>query len=201
MILSRASRQLPLLNVPPKFTATNNATARTAYGSSAQEIVCAALNLRPIPINGNCEVCFDAENDEHFFEIKSVRRGGKLVLYDFRMKKESATGVSLWYAILIHRLKGERANVLQAMIDCKPEILLVESRLVHHVAFASPLFHIKTQHQPRRNYPGYNGYTRAGYNEGYRNVPVNCLKSFSPHSSPETFSFYGKQYTISVWRP
>src|SRR4051812_20128751 len=75
--LARASNQLQLLDVTPRYPIESNAAARNAYGSAAQEIVCAALKLRPIPINGQCDICFDAEDSDFFYEIKSCHRSGK----------------------------------------------------------------------------------------------------------------------------
>ena len=57
------SEQLSLLSIRPEYRIEGNTHARNAYGAAAQEIVCAALSLRAIPINGSCEICFDACDD------------------------------------------------------------------------------------------------------------------------------------------
>src|SRR4051812_26775895 len=99
--IAPASKQLSLLSVAPSYTITKNAQARNAYGTVAVEIVCAALNLLPIPINGNYAICFDAQDSNGFYEIKSVHRSGKVVIYDWRMEKEASVNVPLAYAILV----------------------------------------------------------------------------------------------------
>src|SRR5688500_5935211 len=89
MRVAASSGQMDLIEVPPVYRLETNADARNAYGDAAQLIVCAGLKLRPIPINGNCEVCFDAEGPAGlFWEIKSARHGAKFVLYDWRMEKQ-----------------------------------------------------------------------------------------------------------------
>ena len=195
MTLARASQQLSLLSIAPSINATSNASARNAYGSAAQEIVCAALDIRPIPINGNCEVCFDAESPAGFFEIKSVRRGAKVVIYDWRMSKEACAGVTLYYAILIHQLKGQREQILEAMIAREPEILVLPAELVHTAARLSS----KRTHQSAWATGTRNGYTRAGYCDGYRNVSISQLMAMATCYRRSNFDLYGVPRTVSVY--
>lgn len=174
--LARASRQLSLLSVAPRFSITKNAQARNAYGQIAQEIVCAALDLLPIPINGKCSICFDAERSGHFYEIKSVKHTGKVVIYDWRMEKERAAKVSLSYAILIHNVRGSDGHdLLREMLNSKPEILVMPASVIHELAQSYPLRQLQRPSSDPRN-----GYNRAGYRDGYRNVPVKDIRALCP---------------------
>lgn len=162
--------QLPLLSVDPLLQAHNTASARNAYGLAAQHIVCETLGLWPIPIDGRCGICLDAEDGKIFYEIKSTRKTGKVVIYDWRLEKELSSGVPVMYAILIHTLRGAREDILDAMRRCGPRILLVP---LYEVAYAAReqtrCYYLK----PRCDRP--NGYNRAGYVQGYRSVPIKRL--------------------------
>lgn len=138
--LARASAQLPLLSLAPRFNITKNAQARNAYGTVAAEIVCAALKLNAIPINGNCSICFDAESAGHFYEIKSVKCGGKVVIYDWRMEKERAANVPLSYAILCHNVrKSTGVNLAVEMMNSNLELIVLPAHVVHEAAARQPL--------------------------------------------------------------
>lgn len=194
--LARASRQLSLLSVSPRFSITKNAQARNAYGQIAQEIVCAALDLLPIPISGSCSVCFDAERSGHFYEIKSVKRTGKVVIYDWRMKKERAAKVPLSYAILAHNVRGSDGHdLLQEMLASEPEILLIPAHVIHESALRFPLRTLQCVSSDPRN-----GYNRAGYRKGYRNVPVKELKKQLPCTLyGRRFRIYDEDHIITIY--
>lgn len=196
--LARASRQLSLLSVAPRFSIIKNAQARNAYGQIAQEIVCAALDLLPIPISGLCSVCFDAERADHFYEIKSVKRTGKVVIYDWRMEKERAAKVPLSYAILVHNVRGSDGHdLLREMLASEPEILLIPAHVIHEIAQRFPLRTLQRVSADPRN-----GYSRAGYREGYRNVPVKELKTLcSVVEWKRLRNLYDLRFDISVRSP
>lgn len=165
--IARASGQIPLFYIPPRLDCRDNASARNAYGTAAQEIVCQTLGLHPIPIDGRCEICFDAEKDNVFFEIKSCFKWGKLVIYDWRMEKEAAAPVQSCYAILIHKLRGAREDIHSAMRAASIIIVTIPTAAVHAAAKTEPLRTLNKTYESKRN-----GYSRAGYNRGYRNVPL-----------------------------
>jgi hypothetical protein len=186
-MIARASAQQQLLDVPPRYKIGNNANARNAYGAAAQEIACAALGLSPIPINGKCAVCFDAETDKAFFEIKSVKRSGKVVVYDWRMTKESEAAVelardegkALFYAIVIHGVKGCRdgADLIRQFALAGVEILVVSAWWVYVLAKHETQQRILSE--KTRKSPGAMGYNRKGYCDGYRNIPINKIRSYA----------------------
>lgn len=167
MTIKRHDGQLSLISVAPILNAGNTAQARTAYGTAAQIIVCETLGLLPIRIDGRFDVCFDAEKDGVFYEIKSVNVRGKVVIYDFRMKKEQAAGVTVFYAILVHRLRCERADILPKMRESVVKICVVPLEKVVETALRYPLVPVV-----KKNYPFRSGYDRKGYADGYRNIPV-----------------------------
>jgi hypothetical protein len=166
--------QPDLLAVDPMLHADSNASARNAYGVAAQVIVCEALRLRAIRINGNFGVCFDAEDDDHFYEIKSCHAGAKVVIYHWRLEKELAQDVPLKYAILIHRLRGARLDVLAQLRAKAKQILVLPVAEVSRVFERHVTrFTVRKQHMT--------GYTRPGYDRGYRNLPLVELMA-----SPQT---------------
>lgn len=189
---------MSLLSVAPRFRITKNAQARNAYGAVAQEIACAVLGLDPIPINGNCEVCFDAEKSGRFFEIKSTRQsGGKIILYDWRMEKEKLTQVPLTYVIVCHEVKNsDGSRLLEEMLLSKPEILVLPAYHIHCLAFNYPLKQLKKPSLDPRN-----GYTRKGYSRGYRSLPLKVVKDLCSDWSAVSFSIYGMVSTAVVRTP
>jgi hypothetical protein len=173
MTIAPPDNQLSLLYVTPRFTITNNAQARNAYGIMAQELVCAALGLTPIRINGNFDVCFDAAKDNTYYEIKSCRRGCKIVIYDWRMQKEQEVNKSneVFYAILVHQVsRSSGEELLTNFIKSELELLLVQTSLIHQLALQEPL---RTLMKPQSKRTGYN---RKGYVDGYRNLPLSRIK-------------------------
>lgn len=158
-----------LFYLPPVLNAINTASARNAYGTAAQEIVCLALKLNRVKINGNFNVCFDAEKDGVNYEIKSVRTSGKIVIYDWRLRKEQEADPNLKYLILVHKLKQARNDILQLMAHSPLTILILPAFTIHQIALTLPL-------NKHKNYQGLrNGYSRTGYKEGYYNLPLKPI--------------------------
>lgn len=197
MRLARASKQLLLLDTPPRYQLVSNATARNAYGCAAQEIVCAALQIEPIPINGKCDICFDAESGENFFEIKSVHRNGKVVIYDWRMQKERGAGVPLFYAILVHTCRGERnGSMVFSAMSRFPEILVIPAESVHLIAEKQPARKLLAKTSDPRC-----GYNRKGYREGYRNLPLLPLRNLVRETQCAVFRLHGIEFSIPISTP
>lgn len=190
--------QLSLFDMEPNFPIQSNAHARNAYGTAAQSIVCAALKLRAISIDGSCETCFDAERDNNFYEIKSVHRNGKIVVYDWRAAKELAAGVPVFYAILVHSVRGARTSdaMFKQFRKSNLEILLVPVHVLHHYAQQEPLRQIKDNTASPRA-----GYNRNGYKEGYRNVPLAPIRRQCVAATTFThFRLYGVKMKCLVYK-
>ena len=183
----------------PDFQIPSCAVARNAYGQAAQEIVCAALVLDPIPINGKAVVCFDAVGRGVLYEIKSVGRGGKMVLYDWRMAKEEAVAVGAKYAILEHRVVGAKnsQDMWDQYSDHELRCYLLPILAVHRAAKQCPLVVpplAKTDKGKRF------GYNRKGYADGYRNVPMKMFVDEVRHEETVRFQIYGRNLEVEVWR-
>lgn len=200
--LAKPSTQSALLEVRPIFTIEKNAQARNAYGEAAAQIACAALRLDSIPIDGSKAICFDAQDprDGRYFEIKSVKRvGGKVVAYDWRMKKEAGAGVPCSYAILCHAVRSHRdgATLFDAFAAGGLELLVVSLETVHRIAAAQPKQRIKKERIAAAPETGYN---RKGYKEGYRNVPVRDLRDRCMHAETAVFRLYDVPFSVRVFR-
>lgn len=196
MKIARSNSQLEMeLNVLPSYELIKNAQSRNGYGSAAQYLSCAALGLDGIAIDGSKDVCFDAEKDGQFYEIKSVRKGGKVVIYDFRMEKEQATGLPLKYLIFVHKLKGVKSSeeLWSTISQTEFDILLIDARTIHKFASQCPLNKIKKIHGGRC------GYAREGYIRGYRNLPVKQLRQISWPLEKKKFTFCNIEFTANIF--
>ena len=195
--IAPASRQLMLLDVKPSGVIQSNAHARNAYGGAIQELVCAALGLLPIPINGSYEICFDAEDGRgRYYEIKSFHRFGKLVIYDWRAKKEAGAGVDLSYAILVHSVRGARsyASLWEQLRQTPSRLVVVPASVVHDAAAKVPLRKVEKPCADARN-----GYNRIGYKEGYRNVPIPAVTALCEKKSESGVVLFGETYPVEFW--
>lgn len=200
MSLARANRTPWLLEIPTnprKAVITSNAQARNAFGTAAQDIVCVGLELQPIQIDGSKTICYDAENwADDFFEIKSVKKSGKIVCYDWRMKKEANSGERVFYAIMMHNVSGYRdgATLVNEMARRGITILLASCALIHRLALLEPLNKLKQSVEDSnlpRNIGKRNGYSRKGYKDGYRNLSVAKLRKLPHHTRLHTFTVHG----------
>lgn len=203
MTLARARRfsQLELFTLRPSFLIKSNAQARNYYGAAAQEIVCRSLSLSPIPIDGRHKINFDAEAGGHFYEIKSVRRGHKIVVYDFRMKKEADAGVPLSYAIFMHSVTRARSSEIMWSGFRAHSILVVPASLIHQLAAEEPLRFLGSDSvEAHKGDPRF-GYNRAGYCEGYRNLPVAKVLERVELSRETEFSLYDWDFKSQIYSP
>lgn len=154
----------------PDKPITRPGEARTRYGEIVNEIVNALLGLTDIPNSGSHDIVFDAWRKGTFFEIKSLRKGSKCPVYDWRVEKDEKAGVPLLYVIGVHRCKQQKSvgDVWRVMVDTLDELYVLPASVIGRLAMAEPLQTIgshKTSSGER------NGYQRKGYKEGYRNIP------------------------------
>lgn len=188
------SRQLNLLEVQPVFHIPSNAHARNAYGTAAQEIACAALQLQSIPIDGSKSICFDASDGVRPYEIKSVHRNGKVVIYDWRMEKE-ATVPDSRYLLLRHSVRGHRDGhtLYQAFADSGLEAWIMSTPSVHRIAQREEKRVMLSDSKDPRC-----GYNRKGYRDGYRNVGLNRFLPLLVETEIHEFVLYGIPFQVTV---
>lgn len=198
MARARKSEQLKLFDIVPRFTIESNAQARNYYGALAQELVCLALNLKPIPINGNYEVCFDAERDGEFFEIKSVKANGKIPIYIWRMEKERrvAEQVKCSYAILTHKVRHARSSeeLFEKFSSFPLQIYHVSVEGVHRHSEDLEIKKLK-----KENFNPRFGYNRKGYKDGYKNVSMRNIAASCVRVDQLTCNLYGKTFAFEVY--
>lgn len=183
-----------LLEVQPVFHIPSNAHARNAYGTAAQEIACAALRLQSIPIDGSKSICFDASDGVRPYEIKSVHRNGKVVIYDWRMEKE-ATVPDSRYLLLRHSVRGHRDGhtLYQAFADGGLEAWMISTPSVHRIAQQEQKRVMLSDSKDPRC-----GYNRKGYKDGYRNVGLNRFSSLLVEAQISDFQLYGIRFQVMV---
>lgn len=165
------SAQASLFSVQKVINCDSPGSARSAYGNAAQELVYTLLDITAIPINGTFTTCFDGIQGGMYFEIKSTKlQGGKVVVYDWRIKKETEAGVPLTYLIVCHKLKGEREDIVQAMADTGIVIYSLPAAVLHRFALDTPLRTLKPSDSNARS-----GYMRGEYKSGYRNIDLHTI--------------------------
>lgn len=191
MTIAPPDWQMPLLEVAPSFKIAGNAHKRNAYGQIAQEVVCATLGATPIRINGSYECCFDACKGSTFYEIKSAKaKGGKVVVYDWRLSKERRAGVEVKYAVMCHNCKGG-GDLFKAYTSGGLELVVVGLDTI--VALAA----VSEKRVPKAS-ANESGYNRAGYRDGYRNVPVVWLREAAPHAQELDVQCCGLNFKVTV---
>lgn len=192
MTFNRAERQDSFFEIAPRFVCDTPGATRVVYGAAAEEIACGVLGLDRIRINGTFEVNFDAERNGIFNEIKSTRAvGGKIVCYDWRMKKEEQFP-ALMYCIVLHGIKGSDDVLERMSMGCA--ILLCEASKIRELIIGLP----DHRHKAGPTKGKRNGYTRAGYIEGYKNLPVGELVRRARMSFAVLANIYGIERRVSV---
>jgi len=166
--------------------------ARNYYGAAVENVVCKALQLNPIPINGNYEINFDAFKRDYFYEIKSVRAKGKVVLYDWRMEKEKPFTNRLLYIFGVHQIKEARSirEIYKQLQSRGIKLVVNKAGYVHDKAMECPL---KTVAKTKNNI----GYTRKGYEEGYRNLPIKGFR-FGENGVQRNIKLYNYKIPIYI---
>lgn len=178
--------QPSLIDVLPDKPISRNGEARTRYGRVVEEIACELLGLSDIPNSGSHECVFDAFHHAsgYYCEIKSLRRNNKIPVYEWRRAKDRECGVPLVYVICIHDCRDRKtlADVYRTMASTMEMILVLPAWAIDLKARRCPLRRILAE-TPR---DARQGYSRAGYCEGYRNVPYDDLLDTFTHAPRHT---------------
>jgi hypothetical protein len=193
MTSNRAERQDSFFEIAPRFVCNTPGASRVVFGAAAEEIACKVLGLDRIRINGSFEVNFDAERNGVFYEIKSTRTAsGKIVCYNWRMKKEEQFP-GLMYCIVSHNISGANDNVLERMAaGCS--LLLCDASKIRELINGLP----EHKHKSEKKNGKRSGYTRPGYIDGYKNLPVSALTSRVRMSFAVLANIYGIERRVPV---
>lgn len=193
------SLQQNLLEVLPDRLSETNASRRNLFGAFAAEFVCAATGFFPIPINGNCEICLDAEFSRYFLEIKSVRKNRQAVIYKWRMEKEKRSGLCVNYAFFVHEFAGEKnyTELLEICQNLPPKIYIIPLHKVQAVSCLEKLRKIDTA--KLKNAQSWAGYAREGYKDGYYQVSVKKFVEETRLICNASFTFYNKPFTCQIY--
>ncbi len=170
---NRIQPHLPLgLGVPSLDLTLKPGASRAYSGVAMEEVLRGLLSLQPGLTNGTAATCPDGYTHlDRPVEMKSLRKGGKLVVYDWRMAKDIP---STLYIIGVHnRTKcGNLSDIWEKLSKTLHCVFILGAHEVAKLAYAQELNAITTQ----RTASGVrNGYQRKGYKEGYRNVPYGHL--------------------------
>lgn len=185
--------QQHLFELMPDKPLMSPGESRTRYGRVVEEIMCKLLDLEDIPNNGTYDVVFDAYRNGVYCEIKSVRHGGKIPLYEWRRRKDAESGVDLVYVIAIHRCKNAKTlgDVWTKMASTISEVLIVPAREISRLACLEPVQRIVAVGPPGERM----GYKRKGYADGYRNISLQNIRN---HRNWKTQSMECEIYGLPV---
>ena len=187
----------------PKYSGEilSQGEARVRMGLRIESLVCSLLGLTPIPINGQYDVNFDAghysKENETFFEIKSVKAGGKSPIYLFRLEKEleaqKQTGCPVYYLFCTHKVKAviSQEAITLGLLKGDINIYAVPLDMVNKM---SKNLHVRKM---KRDTPS--GYNRKGYCEGYINFPVKDLAKICDYTFYLSTQINGEQKSITVY--
>ncbi len=171
-----AIQQSLLPDLLPDKPLSRNGEARNRYGTAINTVVNALLGLEDIPNAGSHDVCFDSYHrpSSTYVEVKSLRRKGKLVVYDWRLEKDKAAGVPLVYVIGVHNCKGAASvgAMWHKMRDTLDEVWVFPHAFIEAEALKCEPRAIKTEATASGVR---NGYQRPGYRRGYRNIPWSVI--------------------------
>lgn len=198
--------QQDLFDQAPAMKLKGAGHRRSHLGNLVEELVCRAMDWQRLKIDGTKKFCADAANrDDLPCEVKSVHCSGKMegkaVIYDWRMKKEAEHAPRMAYAFFCYSAAGQgKSKSLEQFLDrlteSAPTIVLVPSWVVHRQAVSECKLCI--QKKPKTPQGKRPGYARAGYCEGYRNLPVGQFIRNAAGMEVKTFETWGRTFTISL---
>lgn len=187
------STQARLFEEPDLINFPSLASARTRFGEAAEELACEAFGLDNIPTDGRFDVCFDAQDRKgNFFEIKSVRQGGAIPLWNWRIEKDRKAGVPLFYIIVQHKTGGVKNthDLWDGFAKTVKEIFIVPLGIMETLHSEGKLVTPKTIST--------HGSMRKGYCEGYKLVPTKKLESRIHSAKTVVFKLYGHTFNTIV---
>jgi hypothetical protein len=192
------SHEQPMLfDVLPDKPLLAPGEARTRYGKVVEEIVIELLKLTDIPNSGSHNCVFDAHHKSSgtYCEIKSLRQGNKLPVYEWRRKKDRECGVPLVYLIGIHRCTKQKTlgDVWNVMADTLDTILVLPASVIDAEAEKHELRQLVKQGPPGER----QGYRRAGYCDGYHNIPEAALTGMVAGQDARTA--FGSKYDLLLF--
>lgn len=169
------------------------ASTRTRFGEAAEEVACKALGLTPIPTDGRFDICFDAQDTKgNFFEIKSVRRTGAVPLWNWRIEKDQAAKVPLFYVLVTHdaSVVKDSLELWGAFSETVKDIFIIPLAVMVELHKAGKTVKVKTNKE--------HGSMRKGYCRGYRNVSVKSVKNYLQKHRPHQFQQYGLTFNTTI---
>lgn len=179
----------------PDKVINSDGERRNLYGRVAEDVVCHALDLFPIGIDTQFDLCFDAQDSaDTYFEIKSVKAGGQVCIYKWRLEKEVNCGKRVRYAIATHRVHDTAtlADVWRGFAETCKEIYIVPIGVVQYACERS-----RTRgHAKPNGRPSYGG--RRGYTEGYYAVSMRRFADRLRHERQAAFRLHGLQFNITI---
>lgn len=90
------------------------ASVRNAIGYLAEEFACRVLDLERLPVDGRKSICPDAVGPEGYFEIKSIGKNNRALIYKFRLEKEEQSfGPNYRYVFVRHECPVSQASASQ----------------------------------------------------------------------------------------
>ena len=181
------------------YVGTGGGARRTRIGNLVEDIALGLLRVAPCKKSGGYDCCFDGKHGDTFYEVKSVRRGGKVVVYKWRLERDEAAGVPLRYVIAMRNTNLAGAMTVgdtrRALAGDLLSLYVVSARKVHAATKSLPLNKLKKGHACG----GKVGYTRAGYAEGYYNIALPVLTQGLRQVGVARETLWGDEFTAKVF--
>lgn len=193
-----------LFEMLPDMPLEGSGQLRTRTGAAVEDVTCALLKINRLPIDGRKTLCWDAEACGVPLEIKSLKPGGRSIIYKWRAEKERAWEAAehrcAYYIFTVHRTTGCKSLAeIYRSLSGGVAFYIVPARAVRRWLKPLTLRFVKALEKPdpRR------GDQRKGYIEGYYSLP---WKSFAPVCTETALtlsgSFHGVEAQATVsWVP
>lgn len=146
---------------------------RALAGNFGECIVASAIRGRRLKTDTRCTTCPDVSRAGLYFECKTVREGGAVVVYASRLEKERAYPEPLLYAVLTHRARFAGASTCAALYA-----ILAGSTCRLYLLDLATIDRLTQGVRLRQNVPAKPGagwYTR-GYERGYYGIALPVVR-------------------------
>lgn len=176
---------------------------RARFGQISERVVEGLIpDYVPIGGGGIYDVVYDGSWDNHFVEVKNVRRGSSIPLYISRMEKDAQVerqGHKVVYVITIHNCKSPDtlSKAWTQMSKTVKEVLLVPSSIIRELCVGKRLHKVVTRKPDSRI-----GYEREGYCRGYQLLKVSEIKELDFLARPYHYrsTINGLPFSVKLFK-
>ncbi len=195
-----------LLDVPrnvPDLAISGSGQLRTRTGGVVEDVTCFLLRLTRLAIDGRKPLCWDAETrGGDPLEIKSLKPGGRSIIYKWRAEKEGVwekENRPAYYVFVAHRTTGaKQLSEVYASVMAGADYYIVPSYRVRALLVSCTLRFVRALENPDPR----DGCRRKGYVDGYFSLPHKAFAAECDLSAPVSrWGLYDRQASGRVFYP